>query len=52
VVNRAPFTSDHDELDPISPAPLLGQHTREIAREVLGMDETEYEDHVTRGVFA
>jgi benzylsuccinate CoA-transferase BbsF subunit len=52
VVNRAPFTSDHDELGPISPAPLLGQHTREVARDVLGMGDAEYEDHVARGVFA
>lgn len=52
VVNRAPFVSDRDELGPRSAAPLLGQHTREIARDVLGMDDAEYEDHVARGVFA
>lgn len=52
VVNRAPFLSDRDEVGPISPAPLLGQHTRQIARDVLGMDDATVEDHVARGVFA
>ncbi len=52
VVNRAPFTSDHDALGPMSPAPLLGQDTRQIARDVLGMEDDEVEDHVARGVFA
>lgn len=51
VVNRIPFRSDRDDPGPLGAAPLLGEHTREIATSILGMSETTYEDHVTRGVF-
>jgi hypothetical protein len=47
-----PFSSpDDDELAPRRAAPLLGEHTREIAEEVLGMSPGEYQDHVEREVF-
>ncbi len=52
VVNRVPFSSpDDDELAPRRAAPLLGEHTREIAEAVLGMSAVEYQDHVEREVF-
>lgn len=51
VVNRAPFRSDRDESGPRSVAPLLGQHTREIASELLGMSESETDDLIARRVF-
>jgi benzylsuccinate CoA-transferase BbsF subunit len=52
VVNRVPFDSGEDDSAPRSAAPLLGEHTKEIAETVLGMTEAEYQDHVDREVFA
>jgi crotonobetainyl-CoA:carnitine CoA-transferase CaiB-like acyl-CoA transferase len=52
VVNRAPFRSKPDEGAPRSAAPLLGQHTRELAASVLGIEDDEYADLVAREVFA
>jgi formyl-CoA transferase/CoA:oxalate CoA-transferase len=34
----------------IRPAPLLGEHTRSVARDILGMDEERVEDMIVRGV--
>jgi benzylsuccinate CoA-transferase BbsF subunit len=51
VVNRVPFMSPDQDDAPRSAAPLLGEHTREIATSVLGMSEAEYRDHVEREVF-
>lgn len=51
VVNRVPWVSVVDEVAPRSAAPLLGEHTREIAEAVLGMSSDDYEDHVRREVF-
>jgi benzylsuccinate CoA-transferase BbsF subunit len=51
VVNRVPFRSSLDEGAPASAAPLLGQHTRELAASVLGIDGPAYEDLVAREVF-
>ena len=51
VVNRAPFRSSLDEGAPRSAAPLLGQHTRELAASALGIEGAEYEDLVAREVF-
>ncbi len=50
-VNRVPFAVKDEEVAPRSAAPLLGEHTREIAETVLGMSTAEYEDHVAREVF-
>jgi benzylsuccinate CoA-transferase BbsF subunit len=52
VVNRVPFCSDVDDGGPVSAAPLLGQHTKEIASSVLGIGDDDYADLVARGVFA
>ena len=35
---------------PISPAPCVGQHSREVLNEELGIDDREYEALVTAGV--
>jgi benzylsuccinate CoA-transferase BbsF subunit len=51
VINRVPFQTATDNVSPRSAAPLLGEHTREIATTVLGMSDAEYEDHVAREVF-
>ena len=51
VVNRVPFASPSDDVGPRSAAPLLGEHTREIAESLLDMSAIEYEDHVNREVF-
>jgi benzylsuccinate CoA-transferase BbsF subunit len=50
-VNRVPFASPSDDVGPRSAAPLLGEHTREIAESLLGMSAADYQDHVDRGVF-
>jgi benzylsuccinate CoA-transferase BbsF subunit len=51
VVNRVPFASPDDDGGPRTAAPLLGEHTREIAEAILGMSADDYEDHVAREVF-
>ena len=51
-VNRAPFRSSLHEGAPRSAAPLLGQHTRELAASVLGIEGDDYDDLVAREVFA
>jgi benzylsuccinate CoA-transferase BbsF subunit len=51
VVNRVPFMSVDQDDAPRSAAPLLGEHTREIAMSLLGMSDAEYRDHVDREVF-
>lgn len=38
-----------DEVRP-APAPLQGQHTREVVREVLGLDDARVDDLLARGV--
>lgn len=34
----------------VAPAPLLGEHTREVAREILGLSDDEIQDLVDQGV--
>ncbi len=34
----------------IGQAPLIGEHTREIARELLGLDDSEIEDKIAEGI--
>lgn len=35
----------------ISAAPVLGQHTDEVLREILGLDESEIAEYAAAGVF-
>jgi benzylsuccinate CoA-transferase BbsF subunit len=51
VGSRPPFTSNRDNGGPTRSAPLLGEHTWEIASSLLGMSREAYEDHVAREVF-
>lgn len=39
--NSAPFRFSGAESAPSSPAPLLGQHTYQVAQELLGLDEAQ-----------
>ena len=34
----------------ISQAPLIGEHTREIARELLGLAESEIDELIAEGI--
>jgi benzylsuccinate CoA-transferase BbsF subunit len=47
--NSAPFRFSDAASAPSSPAPLLGQHTREICRELLGLDDAEIDRMVECG---
>lgn len=51
VGNRAPFRSAGDETGPRWAAPLLGEHTREIASDLLGLTPAEIDELVDRQVF-
>jgi crotonobetainyl-CoA:carnitine CoA-transferase CaiB-like acyl-CoA transferase len=51
VVFEGPSFRGTDLPDPIiGPAPLLGQHTREVARELLGLSDPEIDALVAEGV--
>lgn len=39
--NSAPFRFSNAESAPLSPAPLLGQHTHEVCEDLLGLSRTE-----------
>ena len=45
-----PFAWSHEDAGPSSPSPLLGQHTREIWRELLGRGDDEFEALTSAGV--
>jgi benzylsuccinate CoA-transferase BbsF subunit len=47
--NAAPFRFSDAQSDPLSPAPLLGQHTREICRDLLGIGEQEIDRLIAAG---
>lgn len=50
--NSAPYRYSQASSAPTSPAPLLGQHTREVCRELLGLDDQAI-DRLTRdGILA
>ncbi len=52
VYNASPFRSAAMPAAPERPAPLLGQHTDEVCRELLGLDDTEISKLKTEGVLA
>jgi benzylsuccinate CoA-transferase BbsF subunit len=52
IYNRPPFRFSAADNSLTRPAPLLGQHTAEICRELLGMDETQVDDLRRDGVLS
>jgi benzylsuccinate CoA-transferase BbsF subunit len=46
-----PFTMSETPARPRSPAPLLGEHTEYVCRELLGISEEEFSDLMSDGVF-
>ncbi len=46
-----PFILSDAEQGPARPGPLLGEHTEEVIRGVLGVDEAEYAALKTAGIF-
>jgi benzylsuccinate CoA-transferase BbsF subunit len=50
--NSAPYRFSNAHSAPTLPAPLLGQHTVEICREVLGLEEAEIERLSADGVLS
>ena len=51
-VARPPFRLDDDERPDLRRPPLLGEHTAEVARELLGLTDDEIERYVSEGVMA
>jgi benzylsuccinate CoA-transferase BbsF subunit len=51
-VSGPPFRLDGRERPRIRAAPLLGQHTHEVARDVLGLDDESIERLIADGVLA
>lgn len=47
-----PFRFDGRDRPDLRPAPLLGQHTHEVAREVLGLDDATIDALIAEGVLA
>lgn len=52
IYNRPPFRFSATDNSLTRPAPLLGQHTAEICRELLGMNETQVDDLIRDGVLS
>jgi crotonobetainyl-CoA:carnitine CoA-transferase CaiB-like acyl-CoA transferase len=50
VLEGSPFLGSDLPEPIVAPAPLLGQHTREVAREVLGLTEGEIQQLIDEGV--
>jgi crotonobetainyl-CoA:carnitine CoA-transferase CaiB-like acyl-CoA transferase len=50
LVEGPPFLGSELPEPIVGPAPLLGQHTREVAREILGLSEDEIQALVDEGV--
>ena len=40
-IDRSPIVASGTPLPPIRPAPLVGQHTEEVLRDVLGLSQAE-----------
>ena len=51
-IARPPFRLDADESQELRRPPLLGEHTAEIARDILGLSDQEIEQLKTEGVMA
>lgn len=49
---NTPVKYSYSEPSIRTPPPLLGQHTDEILRDIVGMDESEIEDLKTEGIVA
>jgi crotonobetainyl-CoA:carnitine CoA-transferase CaiB-like acyl-CoA transferase len=50
VVEGTPFRGSDLPRPIATPAPQLGEHTRQIAREELGLADSELEELITKGV--
>jgi len=50
-INGPPFRVDGQLLSPFSAAPLLGQDTRELALELLGYSEADFDELADSGLF-
>jgi benzylsuccinate CoA-transferase BbsF subunit len=48
--NAAPFRFSSAESAPLSPAPLLGQHTFEVAQELLALDQAQIAALIERNI--
>lgn len=51
-IARPPFRFDGPEMPELRRPPLLGEHTAEVARELLGLSEEEVDELVADGVMA
>ena len=45
-----PWRFDGIEMEPVGPAPLLGQHTDEVLREVLGLTDEQIASKREEGI--
>jgi crotonobetainyl-CoA:carnitine CoA-transferase CaiB-like acyl-CoA transferase len=50
LVENGPFRATHIPAPEITPAPEMGQHTREITRELLALDDAEVDRLIAAGV--
>jgi benzylsuccinate CoA-transferase BbsF subunit len=50
IYNNLPFRSEHMAVRPTRPAPLLGEHTREVLHELLGLSQSEIDGLQAQGV--
>jgi crotonobetainyl-CoA:carnitine CoA-transferase CaiB-like acyl-CoA transferase len=49
-VDNAPVRAEHLARPPLGPAPLRGEHTRQLARDILGLGDEEIERMIAAGV--
>jgi crotonobetainyl-CoA:carnitine CoA-transferase CaiB-like acyl-CoA transferase len=50
LIENGPFRATHIPAPEITPAPEMGQHTREITRELLALDDAEVDRLIAAGV--